>query len=86
MPAIEDFGRKIGGAKKDIFAQYLEQLAGNVAMNVDDLKDLNVSKIFPALNYDALSKAGASNRAIAVLCVVRAGLPPKPKGARQLTG
>lgn len=84
MPSIEDYGRKVGGARKDLFASYLEALASELSMDVDELAQMNLSAIFPLPDYERFSEAGVSNEGLAIVAVLRNGIPAKPSYSRDL--
>lgn len=80
---IEDFGQKIGGARKDIWQSYKDTL--------DEAKDIDVaaeplSKSWPAPNYDSLLEAGADPWAVAFMHAARDEIPAKPSKSWRLKG
>jgi len=79
---IEDFGQKIGGARKDIWTGYLDRLKD--AQNLRP-KDVPFSKYWPEPNYLKLIEAGHHPGAIAYLRSVRDFVPTKPKSAYKLS-
>ncbi|AMO56425.1 hypothetical protein GZ77_06440 [Endozoicomonas montiporae] len=76
---IEDFGEKIGGARKDVWAGFRESLSGDV-----DVKALPLSKTFPEPNYEKLHEAGADSQSLAIIAAVRADIPAKPRKSYKL--
>lgn len=77
---IEDFGEKIGGARKD--------LAGKRAISMDDLKGMSVQekekylkkdKIWPKIDVDEMVSQGYDKVLIAYMDGLRGLLPAKPK-------
>ncbi len=56
---IDDFGEKIGGARKDIYA-YRKQLAEGLEKDIsnEDVFHKKMSELFPDFNYDKLKKEG----------------------------
>lgn len=70
---IEDFGEKIGGARKD-FVEKLENTSS------EDIANLPLSKSFPEPNYKKLIEDGIiSERAARVLKFLYDAIPPKPR-------
>lgn len=78
MPAIEDYGRKIGGARKDAFTDYLDRIGQELSLDPEDVRRLTLTEIFPAPNYEALSSAGVPHRSLAIIAVLRSSFPPRP--------
>lgn len=52
---LEDFGEKIGGARKDYYANYVKNLK---EITDDDLKSQPLSKVFPEPNYKQIVADG----------------------------
>ena len=77
---IEDFGQKIGGAKKDIYADYLEKMESFVG----DDANITMAKDFPMPNYKQLTKEGVSIETLASIAAIRDSIPAKPKGKFKL--
>ena len=77
---IEDFGQKIGGAKKDIYADYLEKMESFVG----DDANITMAKDFPMPNYKQLAKEGVSIETLASIAAIRDSIPAKPKGKFKL--
>ncbi len=65
---IEDFGEKIGGARKDVWTDWRKEMG---AVTNDDILTKPLEKVFPEPKYDALLKAGANPKAVALLHAVR---------------
>jgi len=76
---IEDFGGKIGGARKDVFGIYGTQLAAST-----DVAALPISKSFPAPNYEKMEVDGAKREVLAYVALLRANLGSKPKRPHKL--
>lgn len=75
---IEDFGEKLGGAKKD----YAEKLS--------DAKELDIatnpfSKVFPEPEYDKLIDKGVDPRMVALVRSIRDEIPAKPKASYKIS-
>jgi len=74
---IDDFGEKIGGAKKDLAAEYSKSIASVTGV---DIIDSPLSKIFPRPNFKKLVEGGAINQEQAIeLNYLYNKIPPKPK-------
>ena len=72
---IEDFGEKIGGARKDLFA---------FRFRVDtdlpsDWSSLSKASAFPEPPYARLQEAGIPARTLAVVAALRDAIPAKPR-------
>ncbi len=73
---IEDFGEKIGGARKDVWTSYRDSL--------DDIKDDEIagqplSKIWPQPDYQALLDSGADPWTVGFVRAARDEIPTKPR-------
>lgn len=89
MAKIEDYGDKIGGAKKDLFAEYAFLLSGTLDPRDRRLWDKPLSDLFPKPNYAALAAKDVAHARLAALCALRGAIPRKPTGnaaARQIPG
>lgn len=73
---IEDFGEKIVGAKKDLHQQYRDSMRQELP---EDLREVTLSKVFPAPDYEALIENGADVRALAAIKAMREEIPSKPR-------
>ena len=79
---IEDVGEKIGGAKKDRFAEGMARIKAELEETdetlMDKLAKLPVSQVF---NFDLekLREGGISNEAISFIKIVKDYLPAKPR-------
>lgn len=78
---IEDFGEKIGGARKDVWTSFQDQL-GEVAD--DDIANQPISKIWPQPDYQALLDGGADPWSVAFARSARGEIPSKPRVAWKL--
>ena len=65
---IEDFGEKIGGARKDVWQALGEKLAGNTE---SDIANQPLAKLFPEPNYQKLLDEGANPRMVGFIHAVR---------------
>lgn len=72
---IEDFGEKIGGARKDTWAGFAERMAE--AENFD-LAAEPLSKTWPEPNYQAMIDGGADSWSVAFIRAARDTIPRKP--------
>lgn len=68
---IEDFGEKISGARKEVWA---EKLAKFNADEIKSKKDLTINKIFPLPDYEKLKTEGVSQKALSFIHVIRAAI------------
>ncbi len=78
---IEDFGEKIGGARKDLWTSFADRLrdAGQL-----DVASEPLSKYWPAPDYQALIDGGADASAVALLRAMRDAIPSKPRLSNKL--
>ena len=76
---IEDFGQKIGGARKDLAGEYAAMLDIDV-----DLATTTMAKAFPAPNYKKLEADGTPKRSLAAVALLRAAVGTKPKRGSRL--
>jgi hypothetical protein len=73
---IEDYGEKIGGAKKDLVKKALDSY--DMEMEVDT--NVKYSQLLPLLNYNALIKEGTLTQDKAILIdYIKGRVPTKPK-------
>ena len=75
---IEDFGEKIGGARKDVWTSFQEDLG---AVADDDIASQPLSKVWPQPDYQALLDGGADSWAVAFARAARDEIPSKPRQA-----
>jgi Large polyvalent protein associated domain 38/Large polyvalent protein-associated domain 5/ddrB-like ParB superfamily domain/Large polyvalent protein-associated domain 1/ADP-Ribosyltransferase in polyvalent proteins/RadC-like JAB domain len=79
---IEDFGEKIGGARKDVWTSFQDDLG---AVADDDIANQPLSKIWPQPDYQALLDGGASPWAVAFAHAARDEIPAnKPRQSWKL--
>ncbi|PJC87854.1 PLxRFG domain-containing protein [Vibrio sp. HA2012] len=76
---IEDFGEKIGDARKDVWADYAAVLS-----HMENTGDVPLSKSFPEPDYKKLVDNGLSKDTAALIAVLRNSLPTKPRVAHRL--
>ncbi|QDU34283.1 hypothetical protein KS4_23500 [Poriferisphaera corsica] len=78
---IEDFGEKIGGARKD-YAQTLKSYINTNVASMDDeqiVKQAKLAKIFPAPDYHKLKKSGLSDQSLIAVKVLRESIGSAPQ-------
>ena len=73
---IEDFGEKIGGARKDLYAAYCDIV--KVATE-GEIEKVPLSKSFPAPNYKKLLENGVERWKVDAVRALRDTVPMKPK-------
>ena len=80
-PGIKDFGEKIGGARKDVWNLYGDNLDAATEL---DAADVPFAKAWPEPNYQKLIEAGADPKTVAVVRAMRESVPTKPKKSYRL--
>lgn len=78
---IKDFGEKIGGAKKDIWTGFKDDLS---AVADDEIAGRKLTEIWPAPDYQKLIDGGMDSKAVAVIRSLRDEIPSKPRNAYKL--
>ena len=73
---IDDFGEKIGGARKDVWTSFKDDLG---AVADDDIASQPLSKVWPQPDYQALLDGGADPWAVAFARAARDEIPSKPR-------
>lgn len=73
---IADFGEKIHGARKDVWASFQHDMKAELP---SDLKEITLAKHFPEPNYQALIDAGADPSVLAAVKAIRDEIPAKPR-------
>jgi hypothetical protein len=73
---IEDFGTKIGGAKKDLWSSYKDKLDDAIK---EDIASVPLSKSWPDPDYQALIDNGVDQWAVAFMHAARDEIPVKPQ-------
>ena len=76
---IEDFGEKIGGARKDVYSAFK---ATFLQITEQSIADEPLSKSWPVPKYDKLLEAGVPKWKVAALRALREAITPKPKGRK----
>lgn len=75
---IEDFGEKIGGARKDIYA-YKRKIEASNAFTDNEIANKPLSEVFPVPVYEKLLKEGVSPKSVAMIRAIRESLPNKKR-------
>lgn len=80
---IQDFGEKITGARKDVWASYADQMrdAADVDVSAEPL-----SKSWPAPDYEKLVEAGVEPWKVSFIRAARDSIPTKPQKSWRLSG
>ena len=73
---IEDFGEKIGGARKDVYGEWKELMQNAEKV---DVKAVPLSKSWPEPDYDKLIENGANKSQVAFIRALRDAIPAKPR-------
>lgn len=78
---IEDVGEKIGGARKDVWTGFREDLGAVVD---DQIKAQPLSKVWPQADYQKLIDAGASSDVVAMVRSLRDAVETKPRASHKV--
>ena len=73
---ISDFGQKIGGAKKDTWTGFKDDLS---SVKDDDIASRKLSEIWPAPDYQKMIDDGMDEKSVAVIRALRDEIPSKPR-------
>ena len=73
---IEDFGEKIGGARKDVWSGFKDQID---EIPDDKIANQPFSKVWPAPDYQAMLDSGADPWSVAFMHAARDEVPAKPR-------
>jgi hypothetical protein len=73
---IADFGQKLEGARKDLWAGFKISMREALPENV---KDITLAKHFPEPNYEALLAEGVDVKILAAMKAMRDEIPAKPR-------
>jgi len=76
---IEDFGEKIGGAKKDLWKLYRQSMD---AIPDADVANSSLAKVFPELNYKKALENGMPKDTVSMIRSLRDIIPNKPRGTK----
>lgn len=77
--SINDFGEKLGGARKDVWSGFSEAIQDQKSTT-----ELPLSKAWPEPNYKELVEKGVSAESIALMAAMRSEIPSKPRVARKV--
>lgn len=75
---IEDFGEKIGGARKDVWSGYADRMTEAEAL---DIGAVPLSQSWPAPDYEKLIEAGVEPWKVGFIRAARDAIPTKPQNA-----
>lgn len=78
---IKDFGEKIGGARKDVWNLYSDNLDASTEL---DAANVPFAKAWPEPNYEKLIESGADPKTVAIVRAMRDSVPTKPKKSYRL--
>ena len=67
---IEDFGQKIGGARKDLFAEAREWVEMVAGITPEALASAGLSKLVKKPNFERLTERGAIRKETAAACLI----------------
>ena len=70
---IQDFGEKIEGARKDVWAAYCDKLSGEISG-----KKFTLAEAFPEPNYETAIAGGVPTDVLATIKAIRDSIPRKP--------
>ena len=73
---IEDFGKKILGARKDMWGKYRAAMTSELPANV---REITLSQYFPEPNYEAAIAKGITTEQLAIVKALRDSIPTKPQ-------
>ncbi|MAD74578.1 MAG: hypothetical protein CML20_07295, partial [Rheinheimera sp.] len=77
---IDDFGEKLGGARKDVWSGFSEAIQDQKSTT-----ELPLSKAWPEPNYKELVEKGANAESAALIAAMRSEIPSKPRVARKVS-
>ncbi|WP_417669371.1 LPD38 domain-containing protein [Pseudoalteromonas tetraodonis] len=72
--SINDFGEKLGGARKDVWSGFSEAI-----QDQQSTAELPLGKAWPEPNYKELVDNGASVESVALMAAMRSEVPAKPR-------
>lgn len=78
--SINDFGEKLGGARKDVWGGFSEAI-----QDQQNTAELPLSKAWPEPNYKELAEKGVSAESIALMAAMRSEIPSKPRVASKVS-
>lgn len=71
---IDDFGEKLGGARKDVWGGFSSAVSDEV-----DTESLPLSKSFPEPDYVKMAADGVPMETLAIIAAMRSEIPAKPR-------
>lgn len=71
---IDDFGEKLGGARKDVWGGFSEAVSSEL-----DTRELPLSQSFPEPDYVKMAADGVSMETLAIIAAMRSEIPAKPR-------
>lgn len=77
--SIDDFGEKLGGARKDAWGGFSEAI-----QDQQSTTELPLSKAWPEPNYKEIVEKGVSAESVALIAAMRSEIPSKPRVARKV--
>ncbi|MEY8200097.1 MAG: LPD1 domain-containing protein, partial [Colwellia sp.] len=77
-PRIQDYGEHVAGAAKDRWGKF----AAAMKSDFSDIAQQPLSKSFPVPNYEKLSENGVEKKTLAMIALIRAGLPARKPNHR----
>lgn len=80
---IQDFGEKIGGARKDLWSGFKDKMQQSMG---EDVAAVPLAKSWPEPDYQGMIDAGADSMMVAHLRALRDAVPTKPKAGWKLKG
>lgn len=80
---IEDFGEKIGGARKDVWSGFKDKMEQSMG---EDVASVPLSKSWPEPDYQGMINSGADPMMVAYLRSLRDAVPVKPKSKWKVSG
>lgn len=72
---IDDFGEKLGGARKDLWSEFRDRITATLP---DDVREITMGKHWPEPDYGRLISAGANDLDVAAMKALRDLVPRKP--------
>lgn len=78
LQQIDDFGEKIGGARKDVWSGFRQAFSEDLPA---DAAEISVAKNFPEPNYRELANQGVATETLALIKAIRDSIPSKPRVA-----
>lgn len=80
----EDYGEKIAGARKDLWADYKEKLQKKMPETYEEFSAVKTSDVFPDINAEKYLKNGGSEEIVVMAKFLRDIVSTKPSGTRAM--